>query len=129
MKAQHTPLKEARIIFFGAGSSAVGVATMIAQLISKETGISFDEAKKARPPPAPIAISHALEQHLWCWHLSQSEGKTWPSGSQVKRCVIAGDSALPEQALLIQAASYSALPFSNSYKHCGGPTRQTARAS
>ena len=46
MKAQHTPLKEARIIFFGAGSSAVGVATMIAQLISKETGISFDEAKK-----------------------------------------------------------------------------------
>ncbi len=46
MKAQHTPLKEARIIFYGAGSSAVGVATMIAQLISKETGIPFDEAKK-----------------------------------------------------------------------------------
>ena len=46
MKAQHTPLKEARIVFYGAGSSAVGVATMIAQLISKETGISFDEAKK-----------------------------------------------------------------------------------
>lgn len=46
MKAQHTPLKEARIVFYGAGSSAVGVATMIAQLISKETGIPFDEAKK-----------------------------------------------------------------------------------
>lgn len=48
MKAQHTPLKEARIVFYGAGSSAVGVATMIAQLISKETGIPFDEAKKVR---------------------------------------------------------------------------------
>ncbi|CAL5222208.1 g4539 [Coccomyxa viridis] len=46
MKAQHTPLKDARIVFYGAGSSAVGVATMIAQLISKETGMPFDEAKK-----------------------------------------------------------------------------------
>ena len=46
MKAQHTPLKDARVVFFGAGSSAVGVATMIAQLISKETGIPFNEAKK-----------------------------------------------------------------------------------
>ena len=46
MKAQHTPLKDARVVFYGAGSSAVGVATMIAQLISKETGIPFDQAKK-----------------------------------------------------------------------------------
>lgn len=66
MKAQHTPLKEARIIFFGAGSSAVGVATMIAQLISKETGISFDEAKKVRMSPALIRTQHALELHLCC---------------------------------------------------------------
>ena len=61
MKAQHTPLKEARVIFYGAGSSAVGVATMIAQLISKETGIPFDEAKKvcpALPPLQPRKCSH-----------------------------------------------------------------------
>ena len=75
MKAQHTPLKEARIIFFGAGSSAVGVATMIAQLISKETGISFDEAKKVRASPALIATLHALELILWCWHASKPQVK------------------------------------------------------
>lgn len=55
MKAQHTPLKDARLIFYGAGSSAVGVATMIAQLIGKETGIPFDEAKKV-PPPSPSTL-------------------------------------------------------------------------
>ena len=66
MKAQHTPLKEARIIFFGAGSSAVGVATMIAQLISKETGISFDEAKMVHASSSLITTEHALELHLWC---------------------------------------------------------------
>ena len=59
MKAQHTPLKEARIIFYGAGSSAVGVATMIAQLISKETGIPFDEAKKVAIPALQLLSS-------WC---------------------------------------------------------------
>ena len=48
MKAQGTPLKDARIVFYGAGSSAVGVATMIAQLLVKECGLSFDEAKKVR---------------------------------------------------------------------------------
>lgn len=46
MKAQGTPLKDARIVFYGAGSSAVGVATMIAQLLVKECGMTFDEAKK-----------------------------------------------------------------------------------
>ena len=54
MKAQHTPLKDARIVFYGAGSSAVGVATMIAQLISKETGMPFDEAKKVCYPAPPL---------------------------------------------------------------------------
>ena len=49
MKAQGTPLREARVVFFGAGSSAVGVATMIAQLIEKEEGLPFDEAKRVRP--------------------------------------------------------------------------------
>lgn len=46
MKAQGTPLKDARIVFYGAGSSAVGVATMIAQLLVKECSLSFEEAKK-----------------------------------------------------------------------------------
>ncbi|BDA50170.1 NADP-dependent malic enzyme [Coccomyxa sp. Obi] len=46
MKAQGTPLKDARIVFYGAGSSAVGVATMIAQLLVKECGLTFDKAKK-----------------------------------------------------------------------------------
>lgn len=59
MKAQHTPLKDARIVFYGAGSSAVGVATMIAQLISKETGIPFDEAKKV-PPPSCLTLPSAF---------------------------------------------------------------------
>lgn len=49
MKAQGTPLKDARIVFYGAGSSAVGVATMIAQLLVKECGLTFDEAKKVQP--------------------------------------------------------------------------------
>lgn len=48
MKAQGTPLKDARIVFYGAGSSAVGVATMIAQLLVKECGMTFDEAKKVQ---------------------------------------------------------------------------------
>jgi len=46
MKAQGTSLKDARIVFYGAGSSAVGVATMIAQLLVKECGLTFEEAKK-----------------------------------------------------------------------------------
>ena len=33
MKAQGTPLGEARVVFYGAGSSAVGVASMHARLI------------------------------------------------------------------------------------------------
>ncbi len=48
MKAQGTPLREARVVFYGAGSSAVGVATMIAQLLVKEEGLSYNEAKQVR---------------------------------------------------------------------------------
>ena len=64
MKAQHTPLKDARIVFYGAGSSAVGVATMIAQLISKETGMPFDQAKKVSPlyPLKPAICPHDREE-------------------------------------------------------------------
>jgi malic enzyme len=46
MKAQGTPLREARVLFYGAGSSAVGVATMIAKLLVKEEGLTFEDAKK-----------------------------------------------------------------------------------
>jgi malic enzyme len=64
MKAQHTPLKEARIVFYGAGSSAVGVATMIAQLISKETGIPFDEAKKVPNSAQETRSPHARHNKM-----------------------------------------------------------------
>eukprot|EP00884_Botryococcus_braunii_P013926 jgi/Botrbrau1/22534/Bobra.114_2s0058.1 len=47
MKAQGTPLEDARIVFFGAGSSAVGVALTIASLLVKECGVTKEEALKA----------------------------------------------------------------------------------
>jgi malic enzyme len=46
MKVQGTKLKDARVLFFGAGSSAVGVAHMIAALLMKEAGLSKEEAYK-----------------------------------------------------------------------------------
>lgn len=47
MKAQQTNLKEARIVFFGAGSSAVGVAKSIASYIELKGGASAEHARKA----------------------------------------------------------------------------------
>jgi len=47
MKAQGTELKDARVVFFGAGSSAVGVAQSIASYIELKGGVSAEEAKKA----------------------------------------------------------------------------------
>jgi malic enzyme len=47
MKAQGTELKDARIVFFGAGSSAVGVAKSIASVIELKGGVSAEDAKKA----------------------------------------------------------------------------------
>ncbi|PRW33894.1 NADP-dependent malate dehydrogenase [Chlorella sorokiniana] len=46
MKYQKTPLSEARIVFYGAGSSAVGVAEMIATYMQQKAGISWGEARK-----------------------------------------------------------------------------------
>ncbi|KAK9812749.1 hypothetical protein WJX72_002964 [[Myrmecia] bisecta] len=46
MKAQGTPIAEARVVFYGAGSSAVGVASMIALLLQQEGGTSKEEAFK-----------------------------------------------------------------------------------
>ena len=46
LRAQGTPAKEARIIFFGAGSSAIGVSTQIVHLLMSE-GLSEDKAKEA----------------------------------------------------------------------------------
>ncbi len=46
MKAQDTPLKEARLVFFGAGSSAVGVAKSIASYIQLRGGVTAEEARK-----------------------------------------------------------------------------------
>ena len=45
LKAQGTAVKDAKVLFYGAGSSAVGVANMIASLIEKEGGLSEKEAK------------------------------------------------------------------------------------
>ena len=54
LKAQHTPLKEARVLFFGAGSSAVGVAELIALLLHKDGGMTMEEAYgvSCQTPPA-----------------------------------------------------------------------------
>lgn len=49
LKAQKTPMKDARIVFYGAGSSAVGVATMIASLLQTEAGLSPEDALKVLP--------------------------------------------------------------------------------
>ncbi len=46
LRSQGTPAKEARIIFFGAGSSAIGVSTQIVHLLMSE-GLSEDKAKEA----------------------------------------------------------------------------------
>lgn len=48
MKAQNTPLKEAKVVFYGAGSSAVGVAEMIARLIELDAKVSPETARKVR---------------------------------------------------------------------------------
>lgn len=45
MKYQKTPLSEARVIFYGAGSSAVGVATQIAMFMQQKGGLEAEEAR------------------------------------------------------------------------------------
>lgn len=50
LKAQGTKTKDAKVLFYGAGSSAVGVANMIASLIEKDGGLSAKEAKEVCPP-------------------------------------------------------------------------------
>lgn len=47
MRVQKTNLKDARVVFYGAGSSACGVAGMIAKLIQVEAKVSKEEAFKA----------------------------------------------------------------------------------
>jgi malic enzyme len=47
MKAQGTKLIDARIVFYGAGSSAVGVAKSIASVIEHEGGAAPGEGRKA----------------------------------------------------------------------------------
>ena len=46
VKAQDIPLKDVKVVFYGAGSSAVGVAKMIAALLQKDGGLSEEEAYK-----------------------------------------------------------------------------------
>ena len=65
MKAQKTPLKEARVVFYGAGSSAVGVAEMIARLIELDAGVSAETARKVRRP-APYASTQYAALRVQC---------------------------------------------------------------
>ena len=70
MKAQGTPLKDARVVFYGAGSSAVGVATMIAQLLVKEEGLTFDQAKQVPILSGPcMPVAWVASPHVWCMRL------------------------------------------------------------
>jgi len=46
MKAQQTELKDARIMFYGAGSSAVGVAQSIASYIHLKGDVPQEDADK-----------------------------------------------------------------------------------
>ena len=48
LKGQGTKLPEARFLFYGAGSSAVGVAELLMLLLQKEGGLSPQEARKVR---------------------------------------------------------------------------------
>ena len=48
LKAQGTEVKDAKVLFYGAGSSAVGVANMIASLFQKEGGLSEKDAKEVQ---------------------------------------------------------------------------------
>ena len=45
VRAQGGSLKDVNVVFFGAGSSAVGVATMISLLLEEKGGLSADEAR------------------------------------------------------------------------------------
>ena len=56
MKAQGTPLGEAKVVFYGAGSSAVGVASMIARLIELDAKISAEDARKVRHPACAASL-------------------------------------------------------------------------
>jgi len=47
MKAQGTKAEDVRIVFFGAGSSALGVATSLASYLHLKGGVSEEAAKKA----------------------------------------------------------------------------------
>ena len=48
LKVQGTPYKEARVLFYGAGSSAVGVALAIENLLQNKGGLSAEDARKVR---------------------------------------------------------------------------------
>ena len=53
MKAQGTALKDAKVVFYGAGSSAVGVAMSIVALLQKEAGLTREQAMKVPACPWP----------------------------------------------------------------------------
>ena len=66
LKAQTTEVKDAKVLFYGAGSSAVGVANMIATLLQKEGGLSEKDAKEV-PETSPVC--HLLFCPYVCIHL------------------------------------------------------------
>ena len=65
MKAQGTKVSEARILFYGAGSSAVGVAQSIASYIPLKGKVPEDKAKKARSSWSHYRASVAQDRTSW----------------------------------------------------------------
>jgi malic enzyme len=78
MKAQGTSLKDARVMFYGAGSSAVGVAQSIASYIHLQGGVPQEDADKVLVPallnmrhPDKTQKAHGLWQPCRARHCSQ----------------------------------------------------------
>lgn len=64
LKAMKAEVKDARVVFYGAGSSAVGVAQMIATLLETEGGLSEEEARKVRQGRSTIRRCGSPQQRL-----------------------------------------------------------------
>lgn len=93
MKAQGTELKDARIVFFGAGSSAVGVAKSISSVIELKGGLSAEEAKKVTYPGFPLQFPSAPPRQLSKVVLETSRGQHTSQSTSKSRHLINGRDA------------------------------------
>jgi len=84
------------VVFYGAGSSAVGVAEMIARLIELDAKVSAETARKVRrpapPPPAASPLGEPIRASLrWvacCWVLCCITKHCQPQGRKLT-CMVA----------------------------------------